>query len=50
MLFVNQHLKLRNIEVKPDKQILNISGFAEQNIRTELNDMYKHFFNSSVNL
>ncbi len=47
MLFVNQHLKLRNIEVKPNNKILKISDLPEKNIKDELDIMRKQFFSSS---
>jgi len=50
MLFVNQHLKLRNIEIKPNKQILKTSGLSEIDIKKELETMRNKFFNSSRDL
>lgn len=47
MLFVNQHLKLRNIEVKKNNDILKLANLKEMDIIDELEIMKKHFFNSS---
>jgi len=36
MLFVNQHLKLRNIEVLPDKRIINTSKISDKIFNSQL--------------
>jgi len=46
MLFVSQHLKLRNIEVKPDERIIDISGINDEAFNEQLLEFKKALENS----
>ncbi len=48
MLFVSQHLKLRNIEVKPDSRIVDLSEINDEAINNQLSE-FKEYLESSSN-
>lgn len=49
MLFVNQHLKLRNIKVKPDSRIIDILGVSDEALNKQLQDFKTCLEKSSGN-
>jgi len=49
MLFVSQHLKLRNIDVKPDSRIIDVSGISDEIFNEHLSE-FKEALESSVKL
>jgi UDP-glucose 4-epimerase len=48
LLFVNQHLNLRNIKIENDDRIENICTYDKKNILTELKDFKAKLENSSM--
>ena len=46
MLFVSQHLKLRNIDVKPDERIIDISGISDEAFNEQLLEFINALENS----
>ena len=47
MLFVSQHLKLRNIDVKPDERIIDLSGISDKVFNSQLLEFKEALENSS---
>ncbi len=47
MLFVSQHLKLRNIDVKPDSRIIDLSEINDEAINNQLSEFKEYLENSS---
>jgi len=50
MLFVNQHLKLRNIDVEPDVRIINKTSVSEEILINNLEIFKRHLELSSKNI
>ncbi len=47
MLFVNQHLKLRNIDVKPDNRIIDVSAISDEAFNEQLLEFKNALENST---
>ncbi len=48
MLFINQHLELRNLEILPEAKIKNLCNVKNTNIKDDLVKMINSFYNSSM--